>query len=108
MPVFPDANLTTTGVIEALYASGKAVQEWGRAIDGTPILSASTGAGKSPAILITAGVHASESAGVHAALNLLKQLDIDHEVHILPLRDPYGFAGVNHCLGLRWKPAGSA
>jgi hypothetical protein len=98
MVLFPDPNLTTAEVIEALYASGKTVQEWGRAIDGTPILSASMGTGKTPAILVTAGVHASESAGTHAALKLLTELQTDYEVNILPLRDPFGFAGVNHCL----------
>jgi hypothetical protein len=103
MPAFLDANLTTTGVIEAVYASGKAVQEWGRAVDGAPILSASIGEGKGPAILITAGVHASETAGVHAALNLLNLLESDHQVFILPLRDPFGFAGVNHCLSIAAK-----
>ena len=35
---------------------------------------------------------------MHAALNLLDTLETEHEVHILPLRDPFGFVGVNHCL----------
>jgi hypothetical protein len=63
-----------------------------------PVFSASAGAGKQPAVLVTAGVHASETAGVQAALNLLNLLETRHEVVILPLRDPFGFAGVNHCL----------
>lgn len=98
MPAFPNPNITTMDVVEALYASGKPIQVWGQAVDGTPILSASAGAGKQPAILITAGVHASETSGVQAALQLLNLLETQHEVVILPLRDPFGFAGVNHCL----------
>jgi hypothetical protein len=93
----PDPNLTTAGVLDALQASGKPLQEWGRAIDGTPLLAARTGGDKQPAIFITAGAHSGETAGVHAALSLLHALDTEHEVHILPLRDPLGFDGINHC-----------
>lgn len=35
-----------------------------------------------------------------AALALLAQLQTQQEVHILPLRDPFGFSGVNHCLSV--------
>lgn len=91
-------NLTTADVLEIIRASGKPTHVWGRAIDGTPMLSARTGGHKQPAIFITAGAHSDETAGVHAALNLLNQLESVHEVHILPLRDPFGFAGVSHCL----------
>jgi len=94
----PNPNLTTTDVLEALYASCKTLREWGRAIDGTPLLAARTGGDKEPPIFITAGVHATETAGVHAALNLLHMLDTEHKVYVLPLRDPFGFGGVNHCL----------
>jgi hypothetical protein len=94
----PNPNLTTTDVLEALRASGKPLHEWGQAIDGTPMLAARTGGDKQPAIFITAGSHSPETAGVHAALNLLHALDTEHEVHILPLRDPLGVDGVNRCL----------
>jgi len=94
----PDPNLTTADVLDVLHSSGKPLHEWGRAIDGTLMLAARTGGDKQPAIFITAGAHSTETAGVHAALNLLHGLDTEHEVHILPLRDPMGFAGVNHCL----------
>jgi hypothetical protein len=90
--------LTTADVLEILRDSGKPLCEWGGAIDGAPMLSARAGGQKQPSIFITAGAHSDETAGVHAALNLLKLLDTEHEVHILPLRDPYGFAGVAHCL----------
>ena len=94
----PDPNLSTAAVMGALRASGKPLHEWGRAIDGTPLLAARTGGAKQPAIFITAGSHAPETAGVHAALNLLRMLDTEHETHVLPLRDPLGFDGVNHAL----------
>ena len=93
----PNPNLTTADVLDALRTSGKPFHEWGIAIDGTPMLAARAGGDKQPAIFITAGSHATEPAGVHAALNLLQVLDTEHEVHVLPLRDPLGFAGTNHC-----------
>jgi len=97
---FPNPDLTTAGVLDALRASGRPLTEWGRATDGTPLLAARTGGNKQPAIFITAGAHCTETAGVHAALNLLQNLDTEHEVHVLPLRDPLGFGGVNHCLSV--------
>jgi len=93
-----DEHLTTSDVLAALRDSGKPLHEWGRAIDGTPLLAARTGGTKQPAIFITAGSHAPKAAGVHAALSLLQALDTEHETHVLPLRDPLGFDGVNRCL----------
>jgi hypothetical protein len=94
----PDPGLSTAQVYDALQALGKPLTEWGPALDGTPMLSARTGGRKQPAIFVTAGAHCVETAGVHAALNLLRGLDTTHEVHVMPLRDPLGFAGVNRCL----------
>src|SRR2546423_3458766 len=94
----PAPTPTPAAVIDALRASGKPLHEWGRAVDGTPLLAARTGGEQQPAIFITAGSHAPETAGVHAALNLLRMLDTKHETHVLPLRDPLGFSGVNHAL----------
>ena len=97
--MIPNPNLTTADVLDALRASGKPLQEWGKAVDGTPLRTARAGGDRQPAIFITAGAHATETAGVHGALNLLNLLETEHELHVLPLRDPFGFAGVNHCLG---------
>jgi hypothetical protein len=103
----PNPGLTTIGIMEALRASGKPLREWGKAVDGTPLLAARAGGNKQPAIFITAGAHCTETAGVHSALNLLSALDTEHEVHVLPLRDPFGFAGVEHCLSIAaGRPAG--
>lgn len=95
-----DPNLTTADVLESLYTCGKSCRAWGEAIDGTPIISVRAGGQKKPAIFITAGAHSDETAGVCAALNLIELLNTEHEVHILPLRDPFGFAGVAHCLSV--------
>jgi hypothetical protein len=94
----PNPNLSTGDVLTTLRDSGHPLREWGRAIDGTPMLAARAGGGKQPAIFITAGSHAPETAGVHAAINLLHGLHTEHEVHVLPLRDPLGFDGVDRCL----------
>jgi len=91
-------DLTTADVIVSLEASGHPLRQWGKARDGTPMLSAQVGGSRRPAIFITAGAHCTETAGVHAALDLLDSLETEREAHILPLRDPLGFAGVNHCL----------
>lgn len=91
-------HFSAENVLKTLQDSGKPLKEWGRAIDGTPMLAARTGGEKQPAIFITAGAHAGETAGVHAALRLLEVLETEHEVHILPLRDPLGFRGINGCL----------
>ncbi|MBI9043529.1 MAG: hypothetical protein JEZ06_03535 [Anaerolineaceae bacterium] len=91
-------DLSTQDVLNVLIDSGRPVREWGKAQDNTPMLSIQTGGFKQPPIFITAGAHSTESAGVHAALNLIDCLKTDHEVHILPLRDPFGFAGFQHCL----------
>ncbi|MCJ7624821.1 MAG: hypothetical protein MUO76_15075, partial [Anaerolineaceae bacterium] len=93
-----NAGLTTKDVFQELSECGKPIQEWGKAVDGSPMLSVRSGGDKQPRIFITAGAHSTETAGVHAAINMIEDLETDHEVHILPLRDPYGFAGVKHCL----------
>ena len=66
-----DHCLSTEDVLSQLRKSGKLLTEWGRAIDGTPIISAWTGGDKQPAIVIAAGVHCTETSGVHGALNIL-------------------------------------
>jgi hypothetical protein len=91
-------DLSTAQVIQALQDSGRPLQEWGRSIDNQPLLSVRCGGDRQPPIFITAGAHCTETAGVHAALNLLHMLDTEFEVHIFPLRDPFGFAGDRHCL----------
>lgn len=92
--------ITTSEVLQEIRDSGMEIHEWGHAVDGTPMLGARTGGDKQPAIFITAGSHSGETAGVHGALELLRTLDTEHEVHVLPLRDPLGFSGPSRCMSV--------
>ncbi|HHT71849.1 MAG TPA: hypothetical protein GX016_09865 [Firmicutes bacterium] len=49
-------------------------------------------------VIITAGAHASEPAGVSAALELLKNWDYPFPLYMFPLRDPFGCQGYAGCL----------
>lgn len=80
------------------YADGYRVL--GRAPGGEPVVAATTGGEREPAVLITAGAHATEQAGVSAAVELLDELDTEHRVHVLPTRDPVGLNGYPYALGL--------
>ena len=66
----------------------------GCAPDGAPVISIRTGGDKTPAVFISAGSHATEQAGVSAAVALVEQLKTEHQVHIIPTRDPIGMNGV--------------
>ena len=72
----------------------------GCAPDGAPVISIRTGGDKTPAVFISAGSHATEQAGVSAAVALVEQLKTDHQVHIIPTRDPIGMNGFAYALGL--------
>lgn len=96
----PNLNLTTEEVLWAMESTGLPLHEWGKALDGTPLIAARAGGDRLPAIFVTAGAHCTETAGVHASLELLRRLETEHQVHVLPLRDPVGFGGVERCLSL--------
>ena len=68
--------------------------------DGSPIIAVKTGGDKEPAVFITAGSHSTEQAGVSAAVALIEQLDTDHQVYVLPTRDPIGLNGYAYALSL--------
>jgi len=78
----------------------------GHTVDGAPIVVARGGGDKLPAIFITAGGHATEHAGVSAAVRLTNELDTEHQVYVIPTRDPVGHDGFAHALslGLGEKP----
>jgi hypothetical protein len=63
-----------------------------------PVWLAQLGGQRLPAILITAGSHADEVAGVFAALSLARTLHTDHRVYLVPCRDPVGWNGFAHTL----------
>lgn len=79
----------------------------GYTVDGSPIVVARGGGDKQPAVFITAGAHATEHAGVSAAVALIDGLETDHEVYVIPTRDPVGLQGFAHALslGLGGEPA---
>ena len=71
----------------------------GNTVDGSPIVVARGGGDKEPAVFITAGSHATEHAGV-AAVQLIDELDSEHQVFVIPTRDPVAHDGFAHALSL--------
>jgi len=61
-----------------------------------PVVS-KPGTGGKP-VIITAGAHTSEPAGVFAALQLMREVELPNPVVFVPLRDPFGWQGVELCL----------
>ena len=78
----------------------KEVVVLGHTVDGAPIVAARGGGDKAPAIFITAGSHATEHAGVSAAVQLINELDTEHQVYVIPTRDPVAHNGFAHALSL--------
>ncbi|WP_254533999.1 hypothetical protein [Natrinema gelatinilyticum] len=68
-------------------------QDLGIAPNGDPIVAARTGGDETPTIVITAGSHATEHAGVRAAVECVDRLETDHAVYVVPSRDPIGLNG---------------
>src|SRR6266852_965435 len=89
---------TSASVHDALRATGKPVRRLGSAFGGEEILCVETGGESLPPILITAGAHTPEAAGVVAALRLLDELETDRKTYVIPLRDPFGFNNFDYCL----------
>ncbi|MFH1568430.1 MAG: hypothetical protein ABIL09_10585, partial [Gemmatimonadota bacterium] len=87
-------------LLEAVKATGRAVQVLGHTVDGCPLVCARSGGDRLPAIFITAGSHSTEHAGVSAAVELITGLETEHQVYVLPTRDPIGLQGYAHALGL--------
>lgn len=73
-------------------AGGQPVPLTTTALD-EPVWLGRFGGDRQPAIVITAGSHADEIAGVFAALELARTIRIDHAVYIIPCRDPLGWNG---------------
>jgi hypothetical protein len=97
---------TSASVHEVLRKSGKSVGRLGPAFGGEEVLCVETGGERLPPILITAGCHTPEVAGVVAALRLLEELQTDRKTYVIPLRDPFGFNDFDHCLSaLLGRPA---
>lgn len=65
---------------------------------GQPIIDIHAGGDKQPSVFVTAGSHATEQAGVSAAVELLRRIETDHEVRVIPCRDPIGLNGYEFAL----------
>ena len=77
---------------------GSHTRRLGHAPDGAPLISVECGGDRLPAILVSAGSHSTEQAGVTAAVELIDQLETDHKVFVLPCRDPIGMGGFAYAL----------
>ncbi len=84
---------TNANLVETVNRIAEDTRVLGRAPGGEPIVAAESGGDESPAIVLTAGSHATEHAGVIAAVELLDSLETEHELYVIPTRDPVGVNG---------------
>lgn len=70
----------------------------GYAPDGSPIVAIEGGGDADPPLLVTAGAHATEHAGVRAAVALFDELETDRRVVVVPTRDPVGLNGYEYAV----------
>ena len=87
-------------LLEWIESRGHCIATFGHAPDGAPIVSVKAGGQKEPAILISAGSHSFEQAGVGAAVALIDELQTAHQVYVMPNRDPMGINGYGYVLSL--------
>jgi len=87
-------------LLEAVAKTGVEVRILGHTVDGSPLVCARAGGDRLPAIFVTAGSHSTEHAGVSAAVELITHLDTEHQVYVLPSRDPTGLNGYARALSL--------
>lgn len=80
--------------------SGRELLRLGAAPDGSEIVGVRSGGSKLPAVLVTAGTHSTEHAGVSAAVELIEALDTPHQTYVIPARDPIGLNGFEYALQL--------
>jgi hypothetical protein len=101
-PKEPDASPFPryTALLETLKKRGHLLRILGHAPDRSPLVAVKSGGKKRPAIVISAGSHATEHAGVVAAVELIDRLKTEHELWVLPTRDPIGLNGYRYALGL--------
>jgi len=93
-------NVTSGADVAAMVeGTGRMFKRLGTALGGAPIQAVRLGGEKKPAVIIKAGSHASEIAGVHGALTLIDEgIDTEHEVWVIPCGDPFGFDGYRKAL----------
>ncbi len=85
---------------ETVQQRGYKSRVLGYAPDKSPIVGIKAGGDKKPAIFISAGSHSTEQAGVAAAVELIGKLETEHQVYVIPCRDPIGLNGYKYALSL--------
>ena len=91
---------TYDDLLQAIKDRGHQLRVLGACPDGSPVVAVQSGGQKQPAIFISAGSHSTEHAGVVAAVDLLDELKTEHQVFVIPCRDPMGLQGYRHVLSL--------
>lgn len=91
---------TYDDLLRQVEAKGVPRRVLGHTPDGAPVVALRGGGEGTPAVFISAGSHATEQAGVSAAVTLLEQLETEHQVHVIPTRDPTGMSGFARVLAL--------
>ena len=87
-------------LLETVQQRGYKSRVLGYAPDKSPIVGIKAGGDKKPAIFISAGSHSTEQAGVAAAVELIGKLETEHQVYVIPCRDPIGLNGYKYALSL--------
>ena len=87
-------------LLEWIQGKGLVPTVLGCAPDGAPVVAFKGGGEKEPAVFISAGSHSTEQAGVTAGATLLSEFETDHQVYLIPSRDPMGMNGYGYALGL--------
>lgn len=95
-----DGFATNADLLAAVEGIGKPTRTIGYAPGGRPIVAVEAGGDREPAILVTAGAHATEHAGVCAAAALADSLETDRRVVVIPTRDPVGIDGFDPAVAL--------
>ena len=87
-------------LLETVEQRGHKTRVLGYSPDKSPIIAVKAGGNRTPAIFISAGSHSTEQAGVAAAVELMDRLETEHQVYVIPCRDPIGLNGYRYALSL--------
>ena len=94
---------TSDDLVAAVDRTDAQLRTLGYAPGGRPLVVVETGGERTPAVLVTAGAHATEHAGVCAAVELIDSVETDHQLCIVPTRDPVGLDGFDAALALGYN-----
>lgn len=84
---------TNAALLSGLSESGLQYEVLGHARFDEPIVAIEAGGTQEPGVVIATGAHATEHAGVAAAVTLSQTLETDRRVTVIPTRDPVGLNG---------------